>query len=64
MAGTEHMKYLIRKYRNNLTMALAANNAGETAVNKHGGVPPYPETQRYVEKVYKFKKQFEKEDSY
>lgn len=61
MAGTEHMKYLLGKYKNDLTLALAAYNAGETAVNKHGGIPPYPETQRYVQKVFKFKQEFEKE---
>jgi soluble lytic murein transglycosylase-like protein len=59
MAGTEHMKYLLGKYKNNLTLALAAYNAGETAVNQHSGIPPYPETQRYVKKVFKFKKEFE-----
>ena len=58
--GTQHIKYLLGKYKNNLTLALAAYNAGETAVNKYGGVPPYPETQRYVKKVAKFKKEFEK----
>jgi len=64
MAGTEHIKYLMGKYKNNLSFALAAYNAGETAVNKHGGIPPYPETQRYVEKVFKFKKEFDKENSH
>lgn len=59
MAGTKHIKYLLGKYKNNLILALAAYNAGETAVNKHNGVPPYPETQRYVQKVQAFKRQFE-----
>lgn len=59
MAGTRHIKYLLRKYKDDLILALAAYNAGESAVTKHNGVPPYPETQRYVEKVQTFKKQFE-----
>ena len=59
MAGTKHIKYLLDKYKDNLILALAAYNAGETAVNKYNGVPPYPETQRYVQKVQNFKKQFE-----
>lgn len=58
-AGTEHIKKLLNKYKNDLTLALAAYNAGETAVNKYGGIPPYPETQRYVKKVLTFKKEFE-----
>lgn len=61
MAGTEHMKYLLGKYKNDLRLSLAAYNAGETAVNKYGDIPPFPETQRYVEKVFNFKKEFEKE---
>jgi len=58
-AGTEHIKKLLKKYNNDLKLALAAYNAGETAVNKYGGIPPYPETQRYVQKVLAFKKEFE-----
>ncbi len=58
-AGTRHIKYLLEKYKNDLTLALAAYNAGETAVNKYGGIPPFPETQRYVEKVFAFKREFE-----
>jgi len=59
-AGTQHIKYLLKQYKNNLTLALAAYNAGETAVNKYQGIPPFPETQRYVKKVLRFKEQFEK----
>jgi soluble lytic murein transglycosylase-like protein len=59
-AGTKHIKYLLGKYKSNLKLALAAYNAGETAVNKYGGIPPFPETQRYVKKVMKFKTDFEK----
>jgi soluble lytic murein transglycosylase-like protein len=39
-------------FHNDLTLALAAYNAGENAVIRYGNrVPPYPETQRYVQKV-------------
>lgn len=50
-AGTRYLKWLIDLFRGNLQLALAAYNAGEEAVMKHNGVPPYPETQEYVPKV-------------
>lgn len=58
-AGTRHIKYLLAKYKNDLKLALAAYNAGEAAVNKYDGIPPFPETQRYVQKVFHFKNEFE-----
>lgn len=50
-AGARHMKSLLRRYRNDLTLAAAAYNAGIGAVTRHGGVPPYAETQAYIDKV-------------
>jgi hypothetical protein len=49
-AGTTYMAWLLDRYRN-LDLALAAYNAGEGAVDDHGGIPPYPETQEYVRRV-------------
>ncbi len=49
--GTEYLKSLISKYSGNLPLALAAYNAGSKAVKKYGGVPPYEETQNYVNEV-------------
>lgn len=49
-AGTAHLARLLAKF-DDLEMALAAYNAGEGAVERYGGIPPYPETQQYVEKV-------------
>lgn len=53
-AGVRHLRYLLVKYRNNLKHAIAAYNAGETAVKKYAGIPPYPETQKYVSKVLRY----------
>ena len=39
------------KYDNNKEMALAAYNAGPNAVKKYGGIPPYKETQNYVNSI-------------
>lgn len=49
-AGVKYLKYLQELFGDN-TLALAAYNAGEAAVLKHGGVPPYRETEDYVRKV-------------
>ena len=49
--GSRHLAFLLQKYKGNLKFALAAYNAGEEAVEKYGGIPPYKETQGYVQRV-------------
>src|SRR5262249_57827205 len=49
--GVRHLRGLMERFGNNLPLALAAYNAGEGAVNTHGGIPPYPETQAYVDRI-------------
>jgi soluble lytic murein transglycosylase-like protein len=49
--GVRHLRDLLARYRGDLSLTLAAYNAGEEAVRLHGGVPPYRETRDYVRKV-------------
>ena len=49
--GAQYLAWLLKRFNGNLTLAAAGYNAGEGAVDRHGGVPPYRETQRYVERV-------------
>ena len=53
-AGVKHLKKLMKRYNNKLELVLAAYNAGENAVDRFNGIPPYNETQQYVKKVLNF----------
>lgn len=49
--GVKYLAYLLEMFEGDITLATAAYNAGPGAVRRHGGVPPYAETQAYVERV-------------
>ena len=50
-AGARHLRELLDLFAGSLPLALAAYNAGETAVQRFGGIPPFAETQQYVRRV-------------
>lgn len=52
--GTRYLRHLLELFKFDIRLALAAYNAGESAVAKYGNkIPPYPETQTYVKRVVK-----------
>lgn len=52
--GVRYLRYLLQYFNGSLPLALAAYNAGENAVIRYGGIPPYPETQTYVQRVLSY----------
>lgn len=49
--GVKYLKDLIKLYRGKTSLVLAAYNAGQEAIKKYGGIPPYPETRNYIKKI-------------
>ena len=52
--GVQYLSYQLKAFDNDLKLALAAYNAGPNAVRRFGGIPPYEQTQKYVELVLKY----------
>jgi len=60
-AGVRHLRLLLDRYGGNVRLALAAYNAGAGAVDAHGGVPPYPETWEYLERVLRYRELYRRD---
>lgn len=59
-AGVRHLRRLLLRFGRDITKAVAAYNAGESAVDRYAGVPPYDETRTYVRRVlYRYKQRVE-----
>jgi soluble lytic murein transglycosylase-like protein len=58
MGGAKYLRQLLDRYDGNMTKAIASYNAGMGNVDHYGGVPPFPETQDYVQKVLNNYEQF------
>ncbi len=56
--GVRYLRVLANTFNGDLALTVAAYNAGEGAVIRHGGIPPYPETQDYVVRVVGYYRQY------
>lgn len=56
--GVKHLKRLLLRFKRNVPLALAAYNAGEANVERYGKVPPFRETEGFVEKVLEYRRKY------
>jgi len=54
LGGAYYLRHLANRYRGDVIFTLAAYNAGPGSVRRHGGIPPFPETQNYIRKVLSY----------
>jgi soluble lytic murein transglycosylase-like protein len=57
--GVRYLRFLLDTFKGDVSLALAAYNAGLAKVSKYGGIPPYAETQNYVSRVLSYQKTYQ-----
>jgi soluble lytic murein transglycosylase-like protein len=57
--GVRYLRFLLDTFKGDVTLALAAYNAGLSRVSQYGGVPPYAETRNYISKVLTYQKSYQ-----
>ncbi len=57
--GVRYLRFLLDTFRGDVSLALAAYNAGLAKVSKYGGIPPYEETRNYVIRVLSYQKSYQ-----
>lgn len=61
--GVKYLRFLLDTFRGDISLAVAAYNAGLNNVAKYGGIPPFNETQTYVNRVLSYMKSYQESDS-
>jgi soluble lytic murein transglycosylase len=60
MGGVRYLREMLERFGQDLQLALAAYNAGPGAVEQYRTIPPFPETQEYIQRVLRFYRLFQK----
>jgi soluble lytic murein transglycosylase-like protein len=60
LGGTKYFSLLLKRFKRDTRLAVAAYNVGATTVDTYNGVPPFPQTKRFVERVFQYYQEFKK----